>query len=85
MDYDITDRLRLRAGIRYSDDNKDVNNNQFVTNIGGTEPNPINTLLMGPAVFNFRVPYNYELNRGEDHTTGSVNLQLRGNTVDVNV
>jgi iron complex outermembrane receptor protein len=75
VDYDITDRLRIRAGIRYSDDSKDVENHQFVTNIGGTEPNPINTLLMGPNVFNFRVPYDYELNRGENHTTGSVNLQ----------
>ena len=75
VDYDITDRFRIRAGIRYSDDNKDVEKDQFITNIGGTEPNPINTLIMGPVGFEFRVPYDYKLNRGEDHTTGSVNLQ----------
>jgi outer membrane receptor protein involved in Fe transport len=75
VDYDITDRLRLRAGIRYSDDNKDVENHQFITNIGCTEPKPINTFLLSPDVFNLRVPYDYELKRGEDHTTGSVNLQ----------
>jgi iron complex outermembrane receptor protein len=75
VDYDITDRLRIRAGIRYSDDSKDVENHQFITNLGGTEPNPINTLLLGPGALNFRVPYDYKLNRGEDHTTGSVNLQ----------
>jgi iron complex outermembrane recepter protein len=75
LDYDITDRLRIRAGIRYSDDNKDVETNQFITTVGGTEPAAINTLIMGPVGFNFRVPYDYKLNRGENHTTGSVNLQ----------
>jgi len=75
VDYDITERLRIRAGIRYSDDDKDVSNDQFITNVGGTEPNPINTVILGPAAFNFRVPYDYKLNRGEDHTTGSINLQ----------
>jgi iron complex outermembrane recepter protein len=75
VDYDITAQLRIRAGIRYSDDNKDVKNNQFVTTLDGTEPAAINTIIMGPVGFNFRVPYDYQLNRGENHTTGSLNLQ----------
>jgi outer membrane receptor protein involved in Fe transport len=63
------------VGIRYSEDEKEADSIQWVTALGGTEPSDFHTVLMGPAGLGFRVPYDYEIDRDEDHVTGSLNLQ----------
>ena len=73
--YSFTDRFRVTAGVRYSEDEKEAEAHQFITVPGGAEPVTLNTLLLGPAGLNFRVPYDYQIDRDEDHVTGSLNLQ----------
>jgi len=75
LTWNFTDRFRATAGARYSEDEKNAAATQYTSEAGGTEPSGLHTLVLGPAGFNFRVPYDYELDRKEDHVTGGVNLQ----------
>ncbi|MEP4146102.1 MAG: TonB-dependent receptor [Halioglobus sp.] len=73
--YDFTDRFRGTVGVRYSEDDKEADSVQLITALGGTEPSGFHTALLGPGGLNFRVPYDYNIERSEDHVTGSMNLQ----------
>jgi len=75
LTWHMTDRLSTTIGIRYSDDQKDVDKVQLVVAPGETVADPLRTLVMGPAGLNFRVPYDYSESRGEDHVTGGIQIQ----------
>ena len=75
----MTDQLHLTAGIRYSEDHKDVEKRGGLDNLSGVLPDSIFELLYGPAVLNFATVHNYQLERDEEHTTGRVVLQWDAN------
>jgi outer membrane receptor protein involved in Fe transport len=73
--WNITDAFRTTVGVRYSDDNKDADKRTFAAAPGTKVEDPFLTVIAGPAVLNFAVPYDYSENRGEDHWTGNINFQ----------
>lgn len=73
--FHVSDVFRITAGLRYSDDEKDVEKSGFVASLGSTTPNPFLGLIYGPAVLSLAAEHEYALSRKEDHLTGHINLQ----------
>ena len=70
----LSDRVRLTAGLRYSDDSKSMTKTGFVNNTSGILPDGLFEFLWaGPL--NLASRHTYALERDETHTTGHVNLQ----------
>jgi outer membrane receptor protein involved in Fe transport len=73
--FNFTDTLRLTAGARYSEDEKDVEKVGTLENVNELIPDPLLFTLWGPAALNLATEHAYEKSRDEDHTTGHINLQ----------
>ncbi|MEM6582531.1 MAG: TonB-dependent receptor [Pseudomonadota bacterium] len=71
--YHLTDEVRLIAGIRYSQDGKDVVKDADVPNIPGVVPDAFYEAIY--SGFGFATVHSYELSRDENHTTGHVVAQ----------
>ncbi|MEP5766055.1 MAG: TonB-dependent receptor [Halieaceae bacterium] len=73
--WNIRDDFRTTVGVRYSDDNKDVDKRQITAAPGSSASDPFLAFVNGPAGLGFAVEYDYSENRGEDHWTGNINIQ----------
>ena len=81
--FNLSDRARLTAGIRYSEDEKDVVKTGSTVDLSGILTATGNafgipglfSLVYGPAGLNLAAPHNYSLDRSEEHTTGNLNFQ----------
>lgn len=75
LTFNLTDTFRVTAGIRYSEDDKDMKKVGTLTNLNGLVPDPLFALVWGPAGLNLGAAHEYKKSRSEDHTTGNINLQ----------
>lgn len=80
----LSDRARLTAGIRYSEDEKEMRKTGRTLDLSGILTNTGNALglpynlfdvVYGPAGLNLASPHDYSFDRKEDHTTGNLNFQ----------
>lgn len=75
--YNISETLRLTAGLRYSEDEKDMTKTGTTAFLG--EPSPFITLGTLSNVYALGLklarPHSYTRDRDEDHVTGHINLQ----------
>lgn len=75
LTFNVSDTTRVTAGVRYSEDDKDVHKVGRVNNLSGVLPDPLLAVIYGPAVLALSGTYDYKLDRKEDHVTGSLNIQ----------
>lgn len=84
--WSISDRFRVTAGLRYSDDQKDVSKVgwleagnpalvQAVLNMAAVPLTPDQFLAAVYAGARLSAPHSYQLSRDENHTTGHINFQ----------
>jgi iron complex outermembrane recepter protein len=77
--YNISDNLRITAGLRYSEDDKEMSKSADLAYIDPTAPNARLLPAQLSAVFsqglNLAKAHAYTRERSEDHVTGHVNLQ----------
>ena len=83
LTFNVSDRARLTAGIRYSEDEKSMRKTGKTVDLSGILTNTGNAfgipglfgLVYGPAGLNLAAPHDYTLDRSEEHTTGNLNFQ----------
>jgi len=71
----FTDQLHLTAGIRYSEDHKEVEKQGDIVNLSGVLPDSSLESLYSPAALGFATVHSYQLERDEEHVTGRAVLQ----------
>lgn len=73
LTWNITDVFRITGGLRYSDETKDME--KALATIEENYGNVFLVDLIYCVGLKFSCPHSYEFNRGEDHWTGSINVQ----------
>jgi iron complex outermembrane receptor protein len=75
LTWNISDSFRTIFGVRYSDDEKDIDKVNTITSFTGDSVLPDATLAGIYTALNFYTVYDYQLDRSEDHVTGNLNFQ----------
>jgi len=75
LTWNISDNFRTIFGVRYSDDEKDIEKVNTITSFNGNTVLPDAVLGGIYTALNFYTTYDYELDRSEDHVTGNINFQ----------
>ncbi len=74
LTFNLSDTFRVTAGVRYSDDQKDMTKRGFVGDTNNVE-SPLLGSIYGPSGLNLAAPHDFARSRSEQHTTGHLNLQ----------
>ena len=75
LTWNVSPSFRTIFGLRYSDDEKDIDKENVITSFYGDSPLPdalLNVIYTGVGFFTV---YDYKLDRAEDHVTGNLNFQ----------
>ncbi len=75
LTWNISDSFRTIFGVRYSNDDKDIDKVNTITSFNGNSILPDAVLGSIYTALNFYTVYDYELKRSEDHVTGNINFQ----------
>jgi iron complex outermembrane receptor protein len=75
LTWNMTDSFRTIFGVRYSDDEKDIDKVNTITSFDGNSILPDAVLGGIYTAIGFYTTYEYELERAEDHVTGNLNFQ----------
>ncbi len=73
--WNITENFRTTFGLRYSDDEKDIDKNDTTTSFTGTSVLADPVLNAIYTAVNFFTVFDYELDLSEEHWIGNVNFQ----------
>ncbi|KGE02645.1 TonB-dependent receptor [Pseudohaliea rubra] len=75
LTFNLSDSLRLTAGLRYSQDEKSMDKSGDIINLSGVLPDPVFKQVWSPAVLALADVHAFSRTRSESHVIGNINLQ----------
>ena len=75
LTFNLSDRMRLTTGLRFSRDEKSMDKSGGIVNLSGGLPDAVFESLWGPAVLGLADVHDFSRDRSESHFIGNINLQ----------